>query len=542
MDTAVTPIPEVEDGVGTRAARVLYPLLVGQAFGIVLTAATFIIVTRLLGPSAYGVYIFAFGFSALVNGVAAFGVGAYFSSELAGLAYKRDGEGLLSTLSSGYVIATAVGIILSVIGIALSPEIASFFPNIGISPLTLMITSAQIVFYMVSMIAVNALVGLSRGGLASIINIIVDIVQLILSIVLTIMYGVNGAVAAMLIGYAIGAVGGTLLVAKAVSRHIKARIVRPTMIQLRKTFSFVWPIAANNFLNTGMSNFSILFLGLFVTAAALGDYGAANRGLTLIAMIYGAFGQALLNTFTTARSMKKTEEINASYNTIMRISLIFVLPMIMYVAVMAAPGLYLLVSTSYINAPLFLTLMALGTMIGIIGSNISSLLISGGHTKSVLVINLISAIVQLVLIIALVPSTLVLGAIIVIFFIGNLVEMVLFLKETEKKFNLKIEYRRTALIFAGNLVLGAVLAGWLMLSNYLLQGATMPDLVYIVQLVIALVLAVVVYPMIMVSLKMIDREDIIGMKKATNRLGVISPFMASFFNYSEYLRKRILGL
>ena len=535
----VTDVISTEDGVGRKAVKVLYPLFLGQFFGIVLTAATFIIVTRLLGPSGYGAYVFAFGFSALVNGVSAFGVGAYFNSTLARLAYRKDGNGMLRAISSGYIIVGSIGIMLSLAGVALSGPIAHFFPRVGIAPLTLMLASSQIFFYMISMIAVNGLIGLSRSGLASVANILVDIIQLALSIALTILYGVNGAVVAMLIGYAVGAALGTVLLAVAVSKYIKPRVVMPGREAIRNTFSFVWPIAAKNFLSTGMNNFSILFLGLFVAAAALGNYGAANRGLTLVAMMYGTFGQGLLNTFATVKSMKKADEVNLTYNSIMRFSLLFMLPVVVFVGVMAAPSLFLLISANYATAPLYLTLMCIGTTIGLFSTNISNLLISEGHTRSILRITLISAVVQLVLMVALVPEIKVIGAIVAIYFIGNSIAFVLFAREARRKFGLSIDKRANATLYLGNLVLGLVLMVWLMLSAPLEHALPMHGLAYIVQLAAAFVIAVVAYPALLVALHGIGPKDIADLRDATARLGIFSRVMNLFLGYSEHLHKKL---
>ena len=332
---------ETDENMGSGAAKLIYPLFVGQFFGLLLTAATFVVVTRILGPSQYGVYVFAFGFSALVNAVAAFGIGAYWNRQLATLRYKKDGEGILKELSSGYAIVIAVGIILSVFGIAISSYVAGIFPNIGIRPITLELASAMILFLMANTAAVNGLVGLSRAGLASISNIVVDIVQLVLSIILTIAYGVNGSVEAMLIGYAVGAVITAYFIYISVSRYVKFRIRLPSRQELMNVLSFATPLAANNFLNTGMQSFSVLFLGFYVMTAALGNYGAANRGLALLSIVYGSFAMGILTTFTTAKAMKKPEDVNRTYNAIIRFSLMLTLPMIAFVGAIAVPGLVL---------------------------------------------------------------------------------------------------------------------------------------------------------------------------------------------------------
>src|SRR5271167_4522160 len=180
---------QTEEYLGEKAVRILYPLFVGQFFGIIFTALTFIAVARLLGPASYGIYVFAFGFSTLVNGFAGFGIGAYFSNILAKFAYRREGEAMLRSLTSGYIVAGTVGIILTLIGIGLSGYVASLFPNLGITQQELILTSATIIFLLINTISISALIGLSRTGLGAINTTLVDLVQLVLSIILAEKFG-----------------------------------------------------------------------------------------------------------------------------------------------------------------------------------------------------------------------------------------------------------------------------------------------------------------------------------------------------------------
>ncbi len=530
---------ETGENMGSRAAKLIYPLFVGQFLGLLLTAATFIAVTRILGPSRYGIYVFAFGFSALVNAVAAFGIGTYWNRQLAALHYKKDGRGMLKVLSSGYAIVMAVGMALSLFGIAISGYVAGLFPNIGVQPITLELASAMIFFLMANTAAVNGLVGLSRAGLAAISNIVVDIVQLALSIILTIEYGINGSVEAMLIGYAVGAVITAYFIYISVSRYVKFRIRLPSRQELRDVLSFATPLAANNFLNTGMQSFSVLLLGFYVMTAALGNYGAANRGLTLLSIVYGSFAMGVLTTFTTARAMKRPEEVNRTYNAIIRFSLMLTLPMIVFVGAMAVPGLYLLVSSSFSTAPLYLALMAIGTMIGIFGVYTSNLLISGSHTKSVLKVNLVSAAVQLVLLIALVPSVQIIGAIVSIYFAGNLVRAAMFAVETKRRFGLALDYRNMALLYISSILIWALIMAWLYASGaYLL--ALSPDLRYIIQIAVGLAALIVVYPIILTLLKAVDMKDIAYMRLTAEKLGMLGRIMGILVDYSECLNRSLM--
>ena len=537
---------ESKDDISTRSVKLLYPLFIGQFFGFILTAATFIVVTRLLGPREYGIYIFAFGFCGLVNAFAAFGMGAYFNRQLAKLEYNRDGKGILRELASGYTILIVIGALLSIFGILISSYVASMFPNVMVQPATLMLASGLILFLMIDTAAVSALIGLGRADLASIANVMIDVVQLVLSVVLTIAYGVNGAVGAMLIGYIFGVVVTSYFIYVAVSKYVKFRICIPSKQELKKVLTFTTPLAANNFLNTGMQNFSVLLLGWFVAATVLGNYGAANKGLAMLAMVYGALGSGLLTIFTNASSMKKSGEVNTTYNKIIKLSLMLTLPMIMFVAVMAAPGLSLLVSPSYTTASPFLTLIALGTMIGIFGAFISYLLISGSHTKSVLITNLVSAIAQFVLLIVLVPYLArgfgavlaVYGAIVAIYFVGNLIEDIMFALQTEKKFRLVIQYRKIALIYLSNIALGLLLAVWLFASNSYMQSMTTTGRC-LLQIAVGMIISVALYPPILALFKAVSPRDISIMKTTVKKLGVVGRFASVLFVYFEYVYMKL---
>ena len=530
-----------EDRIGMRAAGILYPLFVGQGFSVVLTALTFIIVARILGPSSYGIYTFAFGFSALVNGFLAFGIGAYFSSTLSKLAYKNDGEGILRSLFGGYAIAGTVGIILTLLGISISGYVAGTFGHVGISQVILIVVSGTILSSMMNGAAFGALIGFSRSGLASILTVTVDTIQLLLSIVLTIKFGVIGAVSAMLIGYIFGALFGVYLIYVAMSRYCKFRIIIPTKAELRGIFSFVWPIATTNLLNTGMQNFSVLFLGLYVTTAALGNYGAALKGLALLAMIHSAFGSGLLPVFSTVKSMASEQELNRIYNMIIHFALLPMLPFVIFIGVMAGPGLNLLVGQNFTSAPLYLTLIALGTAIGLFGIYISNLLISGGYTKSVMRINFISAFFQLALMLVLVPSEKIIGAIVIIFFVGNTIEAVLFERYTKKLYGIRFELKKLARLYLSNIVFGIVMAGLLVLSMAFLNlgFATMNYMAYIA---IGLLEAVVIYPPILILFGAVNEGDIISMRHAASGLGRINGVLGPFLGYAQYLHRLFIGV
>ncbi len=495
---------------------------------------------RLLGPASYGIYTLAFGFSALVNAFFAFGVGAYFGTNLARLAYKKDHNGILSTLATGYIISGTVGLILTLVGVGISGYLAGIYHNVGLTQTILVVAAGTIIFNVLNTLAVSAMIGFSRTGLAAMVNVMVDIIQLALSIVLTIKFGVIGAVSAMLVGYLVGAIVGAILVSKILIDSFSLRMYIPSIRELRETFGVVWPLAATNFLNTGMQNFSILFLGLYISLSALGNYGAASKGLALLSMLYGAFGSGLLPIFSTARAMEVGDGINTTYNRIIHFALIPMLPIIVYVGVMSVPGMHLIVGAKYQSAPLFLTIIAFGTMIGLFGTYISELLISEGHTRSVMMVNFVSAVFQLIFILVLVPQFKVIGAIFTIFFLGNIIEAIFFTRDAHRIFNIKLEFRKLFRLYLANLVLGCIIFVMYTASVRLISlGSASAN--YVSELLLGGLIVIVVYPALLIVFRAMNDRDIISMRHATNKLGRVSRVFDGFFGYSEYLHRTLVG-
>ena len=489
---------EKKEGIGVSSARLLSSLYMGQIAGVIITVATFVAATRIMGPALYGAYTFAFGFSAFVDFVGNFGIGTYLARNLARYSYRKDERGVVKTLMTGYSILVPISLVLTLVGIAASGYVArSLFPELGIAPLTLMLASSIIIFSTVESTTVHALIGLSRGKLASFVGVFVDLLQLISVVTLLLAgYGLNGAIVGMLIGYAAGAVAGILLIYSSLEQKSGLVLKLPNLGELRNALRFVVPMSLNNVLNFGMSNFAILYLSLFVSKVVLGNYGAALKGLGFVAIFYSTMSTALLPMFTKAGASRKRKDSGAAYNLIIRYSLMLTLPFIVYMAVMAGPGVRLLLSSSYKSTGLFLSLIAAGAVIDAFQYYISNLLISRGITMPLVKSILVSNIAQFIALVALVPRFGVPGAVVSIFFIGPLIESALFVMLARRLMSFRLEYVKTGLIFAGNILLALPLYLALLASSGTLA------------LLLGAVVLVLAYPAILIFIGAIGQSDL----------------------------------
>ncbi len=516
-----------KEKLGSSAARSLTLLYIGQGFNILITVATFVVLTRLLGPSSYGLYVFAFSFSGLLSASGNFGISSFFGKNLSKYSQENDGKGIARTIASGYAVLIPVAIILTLLGVGLSGVVADLlFANVGISMLSLALASVTIFFLMIQNSTVGGLIGFFRVKEAAITTIVIDLVQLV-SIVtlLTLGYGLNGAIIGMLLGYVVGTLLALYFMIRSSSYYKGFRLEMPTWLSFKETFAFAWPLGANNILNLATQNFSVLLLGLYVSTVVLGNYGVALKGISLMAVLYSTMSNVLVPTFSAAGT-RKPQNLNAAYNKIMVYSLIITLPVIVYVGVMARPEIFLFFSHAYTAAPLYLALISLGTAISMIGYFLGSLITARGVTMKFLKYNTVATLVELVALIALTPYYTVVGSIVAIFIIGNIATNALLIKLARDVLKAELNYRKMVAVTVVNLLLVVPIAAALLLTGSVLE------------LVVGAIILVLVYPILLGALRLVDRKELNEITSFTSRIRGLSTLTAWFCAYTQLFMPR----
>ena len=519
-------------GLGRSAARLLYPLYLGQFLGVLVTLATFVVTTRLLGPAAYGLYVLAFGFANLFGSVGTFGTGTYMNRNIAKAVYENKAEKLSDAIVPAYLILVPVAIVLTIVAIAISNYVAVYFLAAhSISGLTLMLAAATIFFSMVENSSVQGLVGFTKTKLASVTSLSVDIIQLASIVFLVYLgYGVNGAVAGMLIGYVFGFLISVYFIFSSAMGYKGFSIRKPSLRTMKEALGYSAPLALNNISLRGLENASIIFMGLVgISNALIGNYGAAIKGLNLIYVGYGTMGIALLNIFTGAGTLSKKKDSNRLYNRILRYSLILTIPTAIYVGVFSKAGIALLASTKYASAPLYLSLIAVGIMINMVGYYISSLILSGGYAKNMVKYNLVSTALEFILMLILVPHFGVIGNILALYLIGSVAYDIVFIISAKKLFGIKLEYTKIAAIFLANAVLAAFLAP-LTFVNYV-----------VVELAGGMVILLLAYPPILVALKIVNAEDLATIRNSTKGMPILGSIIGAVDAYTSFFLRQVHG-
>lgn len=517
-----------KESLGSRSARTFSVLGIGRIIGLLIGILTIVIIARILGPANYGIYTLAFAFFTLMGSTNNFGFGVYLTKHLAEYGEKKDMEGFRKALASGYFSVIVVGMVITLVGIAVSGFLASSLHSTGITASTFIIASAIVVFFMLYGTSDYALIGLGKNAVAITVENLENVVLLVASVALVEMgYGPDGAIAGILISYVFAAILGTYLVLRYSHRQTGKGLEWPTLEQLRRAFEFSIPVAVSNFLGNAAASFGTLFLGLFVAASIVGNFGIANRANALFAVIYSTTAVTLLPTLTLAydRSGGKTggRGFAKIYNKVLIYSIIATVPIIAFFGVFSTPVIYLLVSQSFSTAPLYLTLMAFGIIINLAGTYITSLFVAKGKMKQLILYGLISALAQVIAVIALVPGFGAVGAIIAIFIIGGIFDSYLFLRGVGKVLKIRTEYKKLAMAFASNIVLSALFAIGLVLPGSILQ------------LLYGVIVLLLAYPPLLVCFRAMNAKDVDSIKGAVEKLPFLSASLGPMLGYFKVL-------
>ncbi|MEM3212117.1 MAG: oligosaccharide flippase family protein [Candidatus Micrarchaeaceae archaeon] len=495
---------------GKRAMHTGIALFYGNMLSFFLGIAVLVAIARLLGPSQFGAYTIAVSYYLLVDAAFQYGIGSYMSKHLAQYsAGNPNKELLVSSLRSGFSLALIFAIATTAIGIGAALFVAKIYAGAGITFVTLAIASSIIFFAILYGVSISGLTGLGKSKLIAEAMSIQAFAELVGAVSLILLgFGVNGALAGISLGYAVGfALSIALLINE--FKKIVGSIASNGRSTLREALHFIAPLGAINIMSSAMGNFSTLLLGVFVPIAVVGSFGIATRSVSGLTSIYISITAMLLPIFSIAtyRVHAKNGVINSgTYNKLLTYSLSFVLPMFVFVAVLSRPLVFLLISNKYAYAPLYLSLIAIGISISLLGRFISSLFIATNMNKNLMWLYAIAAIVQLALLLVLIPIFKVIGAIVAVFFFGSAIFTYLMVHVSRRRLMAITDIPRILRVFAS-----AAILGFALLASYVLNST-------IEEIIAGIGITFLVYPILLGLLKALGKEDIRKIRNAVEGL------------------------
>ncbi|MDE1832899.1 MAG: oligosaccharide flippase family protein [Candidatus Micrarchaeota archaeon] len=520
MEEARTSSEVEELAIVTAKRGAIY--VIGDVLTSLLTLLMLIALARLLQPSDFGIYTIVIAFSTLLGISSNFGVGTAFRKMLPEI---KSSDKIRKLLGSGYMISLGAGLALSIAGILLSGYLAgSVYHNSGLT-LALQLGASAEFFYVLYNLSLAALISIGLVKEAAISNTIYSAASLVLSVGLVLLgYGILGAVLGYLLGMLSGGIVGILYIV------FKGGYwpAKPTKEDSKKLASFSAPVVVSHVAMNGATNFGVLFLGIFVAAAVVGNYGAAFKLARFVDLTITDIALILLPAFSRALMKQNTaKKIGAIYNNSLYYTALILFPVLAYAISVSTPLTHLLFSASYTTTPLYFSIMIAGMAAGLIGTYAGTLILGFGNSKKFMLYQVTAVIIQLALLIVLTPMLKGIGVLLALFVITPILLDVIYIKALQSQFKLQHKYRSIIMVSLSSIALLAVLYG---ISFALHQSR--------IALVVNLAVALLLYPALIALFGGATKKNLDFISKTGERLSILAPLADAFVRYSSIFIKR----
>ncbi|HVC58430.1 MAG TPA: oligosaccharide flippase family protein [Candidatus Acidoferrales bacterium] len=516
-------MPEKNDEVtriGARTASVASSILLGRSFALVLSGVTFIIVARLLGPTTYGIYTLAIAIAGFFGSVGDFGIGTAFNKFISEYLAKGQRGKIADVLYNGMALALAVGIILTLATIALSGVLAREVLHNAADTYVLYVASFSILAGILYSTTYNALVGFSRGRHITYVTIVQTVLQSVFTLALILAgFGVVSPIVGIIAGFIAGAIAALYII---YSRNGTA-LGRLSISKMRELLSFSIPMAISNVLNFVATNLTLIVLGLFAAVAIVGNFGVAIRTSSILNLVIDSIGVSMLPLFSSTMSSKKISTgITKIFNYSIYVAFMIASPIMFSLAILSKQFTYTVFSGVYSYAPLYVSVMAIGVLLAIIGAYTSTLLVSAGKVRKILKYNAIVAIIQFSSIALLIPVLKGVGAVVLLFVITPIATSAIFAYGA--RVNLGI-FQKMGRIYR-TLLSAAISAAFLLPLIYLIGQN------YILLLLVSGIEQMLLYPAILAKLNGIKHKDIEILKGFTATIPMVNFTVNIFAKYT----------
>ncbi|MDE1871048.1 MAG: oligosaccharide flippase family protein [Candidatus Micrarchaeota archaeon] len=512
--------------IGAKTAGVASLMSFGRFVALFLSGIAFIIVARVLGPSVYGIYTLAIAYSGFFTaGLADLGISTAFSKFIGQYSGKGNKTEIERIMSNGYAVAIVSGLILTIVALMLGNVVAVYELKDASLTYVVQIVSFAVILGMLFNISYNALVGFGKGIYIAIAIIIQSLFQAIASIALAILgYEALAPIIGLLIGYISAIIFAFIMF----NLKFGIRFRMPSLAYMKKLVNFSYPIAVYNSVRGFVSNLSPIVLGLFVTIAIVGNFGVALRTSAIISNITDALGLAVLPMFAYTASTKGIgDRIGKFYNYSLYLTYVLVTPVLLYITILSKQFSYTVFSAKYAIAPVFISIISIGTLLWILATFTIMLLIGTNRVKTLLKYSLIVEAIEVLLLFVVVPLFGGVGLSILLYIITPTLMIILMTRAASRLIKVRPDIAKLARVFLAGLVSMAFLAPLLLLlkDNY------------IAILVLGALEQIAIYPIILALTGAANRKELKVLKDVTGSIPLLNAVMHALTRYSGYFAR-----
>lgn len=356
-----------------------------------------------LGTEQYGMLNLGFAISSFLTTIALVGLTLGVVRYVSYYNAKEDKARVKGALTSGLKISLPLSLILAFIMFIFSEQISVYlFHNPALTPV-LKIFSFTIPFMAAAYLFMAGFMGFKRvdydTGLREITEKLVRLVFVLLLVSLG--FGVLGAAFSYLISAFAIFVISLYLMEKKVFPFLRTKI-KPVYYTKELLF-YSMPLLLTGVLSFILDWTDTLMIGYFKTTSEVGIYNAAGPTAALMFVFSGALISLFLPIMTQFYSKKKIKEMKKVYNVVSRWIFLINLPVFLLMAIFSKQILRVVFGQAYTPAALSLVLLSFGYLIYSLSSTSNIMLCSIKKTKTIFIITLVYAGINILMNYILIP-------------------------------------------------------------------------------------------------------------------------------------------
>ncbi len=518
---------------GFKAAGVASAVMFARIASIAIAGIAFIVVSRILGPSIYGLYIIAASIAGIFTSFADLGTSTAFSKFGSEYKSKKRHDMVSEMISNGYGVVILFGIVLTIALFASSSYISKIsFGTIQYTYLVEWIAATILVTVLFNM-STSILIGLGRSvELVKSVFLQVSIQGIVGVAFAFLGFGAMAPILGLLAGFSIGTIIATYYAYHSEGMSISM----PHISSIKRLLKFSIPISIAGAVGGVASSISPILLGRFTSSAIVGNVGVSIRTGNIIGLAVDSAGASLLPFFSTINSVGSAKvsanNISRAFNYSIYIILMLFLPSSVFFAVLSKDISRVLFGSSYIMAPYYISIVSIGIIISMLASYTSTLLISSEKVVKVMKYTILVSIAEVILLLLLVKSIGGFALILSLSVVGPLISLALYMHIAISEVKIKLSADKSLRVVLAAFISALVI---IPIALYFSHGTLYGS---ITAMALGFIAILIVYPPLIAVLKGIEQKDIDRIKLIGKEIPIAGSFLSIIAAYVEHFAAR----
>jgi stage V sporulation protein B len=501
----------------------------GLVASTVISAVGTVIIAILLGPDNYGLYSIALTAPTLIVLFRDWGVNFAMVRYTAQNMADNSAHRVRSIFMTGLIFEIVMGVALSLIGFLLSGFVAVTILHRPVVTSLIQVASVYVLASALVTAASAAFTGIERMHLNSIMIVSQSLIKTALIVALVLAgLGTYGAVTGFAVSSFLAGLIGVLFM---FTIYKKLPSSEGSKLELGKNvrtmLRYGLPLSIGGILTGFLLQYYSFLLYIYVLDdAIIGNYAIAQNFVVLITFFATPVTTMMFPAFSKLDYRVDQGTLKNVFQTSVKYASLLVVPVAVMIIALAQPAISTLFGNQYVEAPLYLALLALTYLYPLVGSlSIGSLINGQGQTTFNLVIAVVTAVVGFPIGFILISSYGVLG-LIVTGLTAVVPGAVLSLNFIKKRYDVTVHWKSSAKILLSSVVAAALTYVVIIQLSFLVS---------LLQLIVGVVVFTLAYLATAILTRAFNQEDLNNLREMFRALGLLQRLFNIILNLIERL-------